>query len=142
MTTRAELSRMAADASGHTPLMVAALNGDRPAINDLLAVGCDVNARDHEGRTALMFAVINMHSEAAKLLIEHIADVNAKANDGGTPLMLAVTSGDEASVRLLLSHNADLSGRYERTGETALRIAQRQGYDDIARLLQQAGAKD
>jgi ankyrin repeat protein len=65
MTTRTELSEIAADKDGHTELMRAALNGDTGAVKALLAGGNDANAKDSEGRTALMFAVINGHRDTA-----------------------------------------------------------------------------
>jgi uncharacterized protein len=141
MTTRTELSEIAAGKNGHSDLMRAALDGDTTAALKLLAGGADVNAKDNEGRTALMFALINAHNNTVKELIEHGADVNAADNDGETALMMAATTGDMESVRTLLNKGADLSARNFRSGATALGLARQRGYDDIAALLEEARAQ-
>jgi uncharacterized protein len=75
-------------------------------------------------------------------LINHGAEVNAIAKDGGTPLVLAASSGDAEIVRDLLTAGAAVTGRYVRSGETALVIAKRDGHDDVFRLLEEAGAQE
>jgi len=136
MTTRDELSEIKEETAGdHTELMRAALEGDMATVRAHLTRGAEVNAKDDKGRTALMFAVINMHADIAGELLEHGADVNATANDGATALMLAASSGDTASVRALVRKGADPSGRYIRTGETALMLAKKKNHDDIVNLL-------
>jgi ankyrin repeat protein len=141
MPTRAQLSKIEEQQSGHTHLMRAALSGDIKTLKGLAGTA-DVNEKDAEGRTPLMFAAINRETECAKELLGHGADVNAKANDGGTALMLAASSGDADLVKALLSRGADVSGKYVETRDTALMLAKNHGYDEIVQLLQTAGAKE
>jgi ankyrin repeat protein len=75
--------------AGATPLMAAALNGDRTLIQMLLAKGADVNAKDQAGTTALMDAARMGNADAVQLLIDSHADVNARNSRGETPLSLA-----------------------------------------------------
>ncbi|NDY43215.1 ankyrin repeat domain-containing protein [Dissulfurirhabdus thermomarina] len=56
-------------------------------------------------------------------------------------LLAAVETGDTPTVARLLSEGADPNARY-RSGWSALMIAEREGYHDIARLLREAGARD
>jgi len=76
MPTRAELSKAAEHEDEHTPLMIAALEGNTEAVKNLLALGGRVNAKDNKGHTALMFAVINSHTEIVKALLRAGARVN------------------------------------------------------------------
>jgi ankyrin repeat protein len=135
MTTRAELSAAKEYGHGHTPLMRAALDGNTERVKELIHQGTDINQRDDNGRTALMFAVINMHYETMKVLLEHGADVNARSNKGGTALMGAASAGDLRMVQALLDKGADLHARLPETNESALTLATRHGYAEIARLL-------
>jgi len=137
MTTRAELSAAEDYGHGHTPLMRAALDGNTERVKELIHQGADINQRDDNGRTALMFAVINTHYETMKVLLEYGADVNAKSNKGGTALMGAASAGDLRMVQALLDKGADLQARLPETNESALTLATRHGFAEIARLLSQ-----
>jgi len=60
--------------------------GNIEAVNQYLAAGADVNAKDSAGETALHGAVFRGSKEVAELLISNGADVNAKTKRGETPL--------------------------------------------------------
>jgi ankyrin repeat protein len=122
--------------------MLAALNGDLHAVKESIKHGADINVQDHEGRTALMFAVINRHADAASELLKAGAEVNLIAKDGSSALLLAVSSGDNQSAQALLRQGADTSARYIQSGQTALALAKERGYEDIVRLLEEAGAEE
>ena len=88
------------DASGDSPLAVAAAGGDLGIAEALLAKGADVNARntgkEHPGWTPLHWAVEGNHKEMVALLLKHKADPNARIEDnygeagpGYTPLLIA-----------------------------------------------------
>jgi uncharacterized protein len=135
MPTRADLSKAAEHKNEHTPLMIAALEGDMEAVDYLLAGGAQVNAKDNEGRTALMFAVVNSHPKIVKALIRAGAHVNARASDGGTPLMLAAANGDASITRMLLNSGAKTGYKYASTGDTAKKLASDRGHNAVVELL-------
>jgi ankyrin repeat protein len=94
--------------NGSTPLMYAALYGDVPAMQLLLARGADPNARNDAGATALMWAVNDL--KKTRLLVRHGADVNERSSDGRTPVLIASGIHDNSSVvQLLLENGAQVS---------------------------------
>jgi ankyrin repeat protein len=99
----------ALNASGSTPLIVAASGGHVPVISFLLEKGADIQAVNKWGRTALHYAVSGEHLEAVKLLLEKGADVNGNKDFPYTPLHLASDKGSEEMVNLLLSKGADVN---------------------------------
>jgi len=104
-----------------TSLMRAAGDGNDKLVNQLLAAGADVNARDQRGESALMYACL--HGKSDVLLIRDLlaagADVNATDRWGRTALYFAVqttlpllgrTEGQgEAIVRQLIAAGADVN---------------------------------
>jgi uncharacterized protein len=136
MPTRGDLSKAAEHQDEHTPLMIAALEGDLGAVNDLLSGGARLNAKDNVGRTALMFAVVNSHPKIVNALLNAGAHVNARAHDGSTALMLAAMNGDAEIVQVLLSHGAKTGYRLLSTGKTAAAMAADRGHTRVVELLQ------
>ena len=68
-----------------TPLHLAALWGDRHAINLLLQAGAEVDAKGEMDCTPLYWAVTNNHILAAEVLLKHGANPNAKNELNETP---------------------------------------------------------
>ena len=104
---------VAAEASD-ADLLVAARNGDPKLVEQLLAQGASVNAREQKppnvGRTPLHYAAGGynlpgpaLHLEVARLLVEKGADVNAKAEGGYTPLHVSSGLRNASIVSFLLS---------------------------------------
>jgi ankyrin repeat protein len=91
---------------GLTPLMEAAMRGQRDAADLLLAKGANVNAVDSKGNTPLLWAMMMGHMDYAKLLVGANADVNAKNNQGVSPLFLAKRRDDVKLADLLRQHGA------------------------------------
>jgi len=56
--------------------------------------------------------------------------------------MLAATAGGAELVRELLRVGADASSKYKSSGETALMLAKRNGHNEIAQMLEQAGTNE
>lgn len=138
----------ARDHLGRTALHLAVLHGDYDTAELLINHGADVNAVDNSNQnTPLMdapFAAIGM----AELLIEHGADVNARNKFGGTALSAAVGARDMyykdgfvKLVEILLKNGADVNVK-DNFGNTPLKTAVENGYDKIAELLRQYGAKE
>lgn len=95
------------NARGETPLMLAAIKGNLPAVQALLARGADVN---QPGWAPLHYAVSGgtpQHAQIVALLLEHSAYIDAASPNGSTPLMLAARYGSDAIVQLLLQEGAD-----------------------------------
>jgi ankyrin repeat protein len=71
-------------------LIDASREGNIEAVQQHLASGTDVNAKDNRGRTPLLWAAFTDRMEIAELLIAKGADVNAKSKEGKTPLDRAI----------------------------------------------------
>ncbi len=103
-------------------------------IQELLAMGIDINSRDENGETLLPGALLAGRSEIAIFLIEEGADVNIKSYWEYTPLHWA---RDAEIVKLLLSAGADANARNRINGETPLHNTENA---EITKLLLDAGA--
>lgn len=72
--------------------------------------------------------------DAAQELLRKNANVNSPKHNGWTPLHIAVDTGNESIIRLLLVHGADVT-REDKTGQTALSLAQAQGKWQLVDIL-------
>ena len=70
-------------------MLIAARKGWGDALQMLIEVGADLDARDKEGQTAILLAVAKNRVEAVRILIEAGADINAMTPRGVTPLDVA-----------------------------------------------------
>lgn len=111
----------------------ASFEGQRERVEQLIANGADVNARDADyGSTALMLAAVQGHADVVELLIAKGADVNAKDDKhGAAALMFA---GNRRTAELLIANGADIEAR-GKGGETALMSAALRGDKELAELL-------
>jgi ankyrin repeat protein len=127
-------------AVGDIRLADAAMEGDRAAVQSLLAQKVDVNVRQGDGSTALHWAAYRDDVEIARLLIKAGADVKAKTRiDDFTPLLLAAKNGNAAMVELLLKAGAD-PNTATGTGATALMLAAASGKTEAVKQLVDHGA--
>jgi ankyrin repeat protein len=128
-----------ANPAGGTALHSAARNGNVALLKSLLKRGSP-DSRDKDGRTPLMDAVAAGKLGSVRTLLAAGANVNARANDGRTPLIEAAVQGRSKSAQLLIAAHADLN--YEQRGwGTALEAAERNGHNDVAAILRNAGAR-
>ena len=96
----------APEAGGHTPLHLAAGNGNAKMTKLLLDHGADIEAQDTCGWTPLHTAVSGNRPVVVRLLLDRKAAINAKDRRGQTPLRLAEKSGHKDLVELLQRHGA------------------------------------
>jgi len=143
---------------------------DEAAVEDLLAAGVAVDARQADGATALHWAIHKDAAEIVEKLLAAGADVNVKNDNDVRPLMLAVLNRSESMVgrlleagadpnigresavmtaahagnpkvmALLLAHGGSANATEPVRGQTALMWAAAEGHPGVLRLLIKAGA--
>jgi Domain of unknown function (DUF6438)/Ankyrin repeats (3 copies)/Ankyrin repeat len=115
----------AADETGWTALMLAAVAVQPRSVSTLLDAGAQVNQRDHHGDTALIgaasirFRNLGTASEILRDLLAHGAWVEATNNLGESALMWAARAGSPGSIQVLLDAGAD-PARVDQSGHDAL----------------------
>lgn len=127
---------------GQTMLIMAARFDNLMLANYLISAGVDNNHRDDDGKTALMYAAAQGNIPLVSLLIENDKkiDVTLQAYDGHTALTLATQGGHTEVVEKLIATGA-YCGLASLLG-SALKVAVRYKYFDIAKMLLAAGAVD
>lgn len=129
-------------------LVVAAMTRDVPAMEAALGVGADVNTSVEGLGPPIVVAALTDNYKAVQLLLDNRANINASDSQGYTALMNASLHNNKDMVQLLLSRGADVKTptyptiHGKRTKLTALMIAKAQGFQDIVKLLTEAGAKE
>jgi len=109
------------NAKDESPLMMAALKGQKDLADKLIKKGADINKT---GWTPLHYAASSGHLAIISLLLENSAYIDAESPNGTTPLMMAAMYGTPAAVKLLLQEGADPQLKNQQ-GLTALQFAQR-----------------
>ena len=122
------------NASGESPLMMAALKGQEKLAAQLIEKGADVNKT---GWTPLHYAATSGHEGLIRLLIEHHAFVDPQSPNGTTPLMMAAQYGSTPALQLLLEEGAQPLQKNGR-GLTAFDFARRANRPDALALLSAA----
>jgi uncharacterized protein len=120
------------NASGESPLMLAALKGELELVENLVKKGADVNKT---GWTPLHYAASFGHIPVLKVLLDNYAYIDAESPNGSTPLMMASMYGSPEAVKLLLDEGADPQLKNQQ-GLTALEFAKRAERVDAIDLLQ------
>ena len=136
----------ALDADHYDIVTIAAVRNDTEMLKIALEGGASpktVTSR-YQG-TALIAAAHLGHVEAVKLLIEAKAPLNHVNNLGWTALMEAIVLGNgdarhTAVVRALVEAGADVNIA-DRNRTSPLQQARRRGFAEIARILENAGAR-
>ncbi len=132
--------------NGLMPLAYAAKGGNTAIVQLLIEHNATNNQNNAYGKTPLMYAVSEGHAEAAKLLLAYGVknnepDINVLDRHELSTLMYAVMSADVDIVKLILAHKADVNLKNSH-GTTAIKLAQGNNTQDIAKLLREAGAKE
>jgi len=137
------------DNDGKTALVWAASNSLENS-KILLENGAKVNIAADDGMTPFIQASLGVSSskvpiEMCELLRKHGANVNAsltrKNASGWTALHYATVNGDTKLVKYLIWRGANVN-KATAEGSSPLFLAKSGGYDDIVKILRNAGAKD
>jgi len=120
----------------------------KDALELLLQAGAKLNFVGEWGNTAIYF-LLRWHDleretpvrQGVEWLLEHGADPNVRSGkEHETALHIAARRGQSPGViRLLLNHGADVNATRD-DGSTAWLLARRGGFDDVASVLEVAGA--
>ena len=136
----------AMDIDKYDILTIAAVADDLPTLKAALDNGASAGSitSRYDG-TALIAAAHLGHVEVAKLLIAAKAPLNHVNNLGWTALMEAIVLGNgganhTATVRALVEADCDVNIA-DRQGNTPLQHARRRGFVEMARILENAGAR-
>lgn len=115
-------------------LIAAAERGDTATVQQLLADGAEINARDARGRTAVMAATHGNQVETVRALIRAGADINIRDNRLDNVLLYAGAEGLLDILNLAIDAGADtkLTNRF---GGTALIPAAERGHVAIVETL-------
>ena len=97
----------AARAGSLTPLMRAALEGDAALVEELLAGGVTLAARNGDGNNALWLACVGGSMAAIGALLAAGIDIDNRNDLGATCLMYAASSGKVAVLGALIAAGAD-----------------------------------
>ena len=120
-------------------LIVAADQGFDEIVKTLIIKGAALETADAQGYTALARAAKNGHLTTLKILINAGAKVNVQP-EGRSVLMHVVEKNNMLLSQLLIAAGADLNYT-DAQGDTALKIARRNGFYDLDLMLVQAGAR-
>lgn len=127
-----KLDPNAVNAVGETPLMMAALRGQVPIMETLIARGAAVHK---DGWAPIHYAASSEEPKAVALLLDRGAPIDAKGPGGNTALMMAARYGKESVVDLLLARGADRTLRND-YGETPAMRAKAGGRDFLVPKLE------
>ncbi|EIM05992.1 hypothetical protein A1A1_13347 [Planococcus antarcticus DSM 14505] len=116
---------------GQTPLMSAVSRGDLAAVEDSIANGEDLNAKDSDGADAVMYAAYSGDMTIMSYLLDAGADANTN-DDYSTALGAAVMYGEYDSALLLVENGADPA----LPGPDGLSAADHMGADSRAEFLE------
>lgn len=119
------------NAAGETPLMMAAMRKNLPAMRQLIERGAAIN---QAGWAPLHYAATGGSLEAIELLLSKGAEINALSPNGSTPLMMAAGYGGEDAADLLVKRGADLGLRNQK-GLNAADFARMAGRDRLVTKL-------
>lgn len=122
---------------GDSLVMLAAYNGNEPAVRVLLAHGADPDMLNDNGQAPLAGVAFKGETAIARLLLEHGAKPDGIGGDR-TPLMVAAMFDKSEIAALLLAHGADPTAR-DKAGLGALDLARSMGATAVPALLADAG---
>ena len=122
------------DATGRTPLMNAALNGNVHAVKSIMKRGADPSLMSNTGWNTLHYAAAGGDTNIISLIQTHLPIIDSKTTEGITPLMIAAANGKLHAVKWFLEKGATVTCESKRGWNTLHHAAQR-GDTDIISLI-------
>jgi len=138
------------DSRGNTPLHHAAYYGKLQAVQTLLALGADLNARNiHRGETPLFSAIRGRQTAVVRYLLQRGARVDLVNAEGLSPVHVVACCAMGATdiLDLLVQAGADLQAGTKKAlrnvpaGATALDVAEAFGNTLVAQALSRYGVR-
>ncbi|GAA5165745.1 ankyrin repeat domain-containing protein [Viridibacterium curvum] len=139
-SAQAQTAPSASEAARYSGLHAAAHQGDTARLQQLIASGADLNARDGHGRTPLHVASFAKQREVIRLLAKAGAKLDLLEDDRYDCVTIASVADDEETLRVLLSLGASAKQVTSRYEGTALIAAAHLGHDGVVKQLIAAGA--
>ncbi|XP_066023852.1 putative ankyrin repeat protein RF_0381 isoform X2 [Pocillopora verrucosa] len=122
------------NATGRTPLMNAALNGNVQVVKSVIKRGADPSLMDNRGWNTLHCAAMGGDTDIISLIHTHLPNIESKTGEGDTPLMVAALAGKLHAVKWFLEKGATVACE-DKTGRNALHHAAQGGDTDIISLI-------
>ncbi|XP_071085594.1 serine/threonine-protein phosphatase 6 regulatory ankyrin repeat subunit A-like [Haliotis cracherodii] len=97
------------DEDGCTPVMLAAVEGQKEIFDLLVSEGCSLDVQDNEGHNILHAACCSDNVKIVEdILSREIADIDGRSSDGQTAVMIAAGNGQKKVCDLLARKGCDL----------------------------------
>ncbi|KAK9134760.1 hypothetical protein Syun_014090 [Stephania yunnanensis] len=126
------------DATGRTPLHIAASKGHEDCVLVLLKHSCTLNIQDMDGNTPLWYSISSRHHSIFRILY-HCASIS-DPHVAGDLLCLAAKRNDVPTMKQLVKQGLNVSSKNQQQ-LTALEIAIAENNADMINLLVTSGAK-
>jgi len=137
------------DHTGRTPLLLALARNDVDLAGRLVACSADVNACDEHGRSLLITLIDHLRKRTVSgketmlcgiaTLLELRATVDIRNRKGKTAFFLAAECNEQMACVVLGAYGADVT-TCDDTERSAGKIAQRLGYTQIVKVIQDFGS--
>jgi len=112
----------------------AVIAGNLRVVEDLIALGANVNATNNDQEAPMHYAALKGYLKILRILIEKEANIDIRDNIGMTPFMLATMRGHNEVAKEILKYKPDISIKSS-LGNTAINIASSSHNKEILSLL-------
>ena len=136
LQAKADMNRAVEDVSC---LFIAAQEGHKECVNEILRAGANVNFENRDHASPLFIAAQKGHTAiTASLLKDSRVIIDDPTKDGTTPLLISIQIGNLDDCTTLIKAGADIE-RSDNAGNTPLLTAAKYGDMDVVDLLIQNG---
>ncbi|KAB5534777.1 hypothetical protein DKX38_017863 [Salix brachista] len=122
--------------AGESPLFLAAREGKKDILNQILISAPSSAHGGSEGQTALHAAVIERHSDITEILLREKPHLITEADHHGrTPLYYAAFLGDCKAVGRLLELDKSIAYAFDKNGHSPLHVAAMYGHANVIKRI-------